>query len=191
MTAPNVRILAELLISRFRAGGKLLIAGNGGSAAMAQHMAAELLVRFRVDRDPLPALALTADSAVLTAAANDYAFEHVFERQLHGLGRAGDVLLLLTTSGMSPNLVRAARAAHAMDIFTVAFLGPSAGRLEGLVDMAWTFAAESTGRVQEAHLATIHDVCGEVESLVTTQARPPAPHRPLRVLPGQSPEGSA
>lgn len=144
-------------------GHKLLFCGNGGSAADAQHLAAEYVVRFRDDRAPLPALALTTDSSLLTAAANDYGFEHIFARQVRALGRPGDVLFLHSTSGQSPNLFRAAEEARAQGVVTVALLARGGGELAGAVDHALILPTDSGARAQELHIAIGHIVCQLVE----------------------------
>ena len=146
-----------------RAGGKVLFCGNGGSAAEAQHLAAEYVVRFSRERAPLAALALTTDASVLTAAANDHAFEEVFERQVRALGRTGDLLVLLSTSGESENLLRAARAARDGGLATVALVAKGGGRLAGMVDLALVVPTDVTARAQEIHLAVGHVVCELVE----------------------------
>lgn len=146
-----------------RSGGKVLFCGNGGSAAEAQHLAAEYVVRFSRERAPLAALALTTDASVLTAAANDHAFESVFERQVRALGRGGDLLVLLSTSGESENLLRAARAARDGGMATVALLAKGGGRLAGMVDLALVVPTDVTARAQEIHLAVGHVVCELVE----------------------------
>lgn len=146
-----------------RAGGKVLFCGNGGSAAEAQHLAAEYVVRFSRERAPLAALALTTDASVLTAAANDHAFEAVFERQVRALARTGDLLVLLSTSGESENLIRAARAARDGGLATVALLAKGGGRLAGMVDLALVVPTDVTARAQEIHLAVGHVVCDLVE----------------------------
>lgn len=155
--------MASLVERTLRSGGKLLICGNGGSAAEAQHLAAEYVVRFSRERGPLAALALTTDASVLTAAANDHAFEAVFERQVRALGRPGDLLVLLSTSGESENLVRAARAAQEGGLATVALLAKGGGRVAGLVDLALIVPTDVTARAQEMHLAMGHVVCELVE----------------------------
>jgi len=116
-------VIAQTIEGALRAGGKLLIAGNGGSAADAQHLAAEFLSRYLVDRRPLPAVALTTDTSVLTAVGNDYGFEHVFERQVSGLGRPGDVFLAISTPGRSPNILRALETARENGLVTIGFSG--------------------------------------------------------------------
>lgn len=150
-------------------GGKLLFCGNGGSAADAQHLAAEYVVRFRKRRRSLPALALTTDTSVLTAGANDFGFETIFSRQVEGLGKPGDLLFLHSTSGESENLIRAAEAAKATGVRTVAFLARGGGRLAGLVDEAFVIPTESTARAQEVHLTLGHVICQMVEDRLTEE----------------------
>jgi D-sedoheptulose 7-phosphate isomerase len=147
-----------------RNGGKLLIAGNGGSAADAQHIAAELVSRFKLDRGPLPAIALTTDTSLLTAVGNDYGFEHVFERQVQGLGRPGDVFLAISTSGRSPNVLAALRAAREMDIVTVGFTGSGGEPLRALCDVCLSVASEDTALIQQVHLVAAHAICEVVET---------------------------
>lgn len=146
-----------------RAGGKLMFCGNGGSAADAQHLAAEYVVRFSRTRPALSAVALTTDTSVLTATGNDFGFEAVFERQVAALGRPGDLLFLHSTSGDSENLVRAADSARAAGVGTVAFLARGGGRLRDRVDLAVVVPTSSTARAQEIHLALGHVVCDLVE----------------------------
>src|SRR5215471_4627802 len=126
--------IADVMIDALKSGGKILIAGNGGSAADAQHIAGEFLSRLNFDRNPLPAIALTTDTSVLTAIGNDYGFEQVFERQVRGLGRAGDVFIGLSTSGRSENVLAALRAARELDLVTVGFTGGSGGDMHDLCD---------------------------------------------------------
>jgi len=144
-------------------GGKLFFCGNGGSAADAQHLAAEYVVRFNKERRPLPGLALTTDASVLTAGANDFGFETIFSRQLEALGARGDLLFLHSTSGESENLIQAAMAAHSMGIRTVAFLAKGGGRLGSLADRAIVIPTRSTARAQEMHLTLGHIICELVE----------------------------
>lgn len=144
-------------------GRKLMFCGNGGSAADAQHLATEYVVRLGDDRAPLPALALTTDTSLLTAAANDYGFEHVFARQVRALGRPGDLLFLHSTSGRSPNLLRAAAEARAVGITTVALLARGGGALAGAVDHALVLPTDSGAHAQELHLAIGHIICQLVE----------------------------
>ncbi|MFH1764437.1 MAG: SIS domain-containing protein [Gemmatimonadota bacterium] len=162
----DVEELATEVSEVLRRGGKLFFCGNGGSAADAQHLAAEYIVRFRKERKPLPALALTTDTSVLTAGANDFGFETVFSRQLEALGTEGDLLFLHSTSGESENLLRAAEVAKAIGIQTVAFLAKGGGRLAFLADWAIVIPTESTARAQEMHLALGHIICELVEDRV-------------------------
>ena len=147
-----------------RSGGKLLFCGNGGSAADAQHLAAEYVVRFSRDRRPLAAVALTTDTSILTAAGNDYGFERVFERQVRALGQPGDLLILHSTSGQSRNLLRAAEAAREMGVRSVGILGRGGGALAGLVDLAVVVPDAATALTQEMHLMIGHIVCDIVEA---------------------------
>jgi len=146
-----------------RAGGKLLIAGNGGSAADAQHIAGEFLSRFTIDRHPLPAVALTTDTSVLTAIGNDYGFEQVFERQLRGLGRQGDAFIAISTSGRSPNILAALRAAQELKIATIGFTGSQDNPMRGLCDLCLSAPTEETPLIQQIHIVAAHAICGVVE----------------------------
>jgi len=168
--AGDVEEVAELVLRTFDAGGKLLFCGNGGSAADAQHLATEYVVRFQRHRRPLAAIALTTDTSLLTAAANDYGFEHVFARQVRALGHPGDVLFLHSTSGESPNLLAAASAARAQGITTVALLARGGGRLRELVDVALVLPTDDGARAQEIQLAIGHAVCDAVEKRVAAAA---------------------
>ena len=160
---PAIAGAAEAMIKTLRGGGKIMLCGNGGSAADAQHLAAELVGRYRKDRAPLAALALTVDTSALTAIANDYAFEEVFARQIAGLGRPGDLLLALSTSGDSANVLAAVAAARANGIATVALTGAGGGRLAPLADLAIRVPAARSNAVQELHIAVGHILCGIVE----------------------------
>jgi D-sedoheptulose 7-phosphate isomerase len=152
-------------VQSLRDGGKLLLAGNGGSAADAQHIAAELLSRFKRDRHPLPAIALTTDTSVLTAIGNDYGYEFVFERQVNGLGRKGDVFVGITTSGRSPNIVLALKAARANGLVTVGFTGTGgATALRPLCDIVLVAPADETAVIQQIHITAAHAICGLIES---------------------------
>ena len=152
-------------------GGTLMFCGNGGSAADAQHLAAEYVVRFRRERRPLRAIALTTDSSVLTAGANDFSFDDVFARQVEALGRKGDLLILHSTSGESENLIRAAAAARAADIETIALLAKGGGRLLDQVDHALVVPTESTAHAQEIHLAIGHSICDRVDRFFAEEDR--------------------
>ena len=168
--APTVEALALQVWETLEAGGRLYFCGNGGSAADAQHLAAEYVVRFARDRRPLPAMALTTDTSVLTAGANDFGFETVFSRQVEALGRPGDILFLHSTSGESENLIRAAEIAGSLGIRTVAFLAKGGGRLASRVDEALVIPTTSTARAQEIHLALGHIVCDLVEQKCAGEA---------------------
>jgi D-sedoheptulose 7-phosphate isomerase len=154
--------VADLVIHACGNGGKVLVFGNGGSAADAQHVAAEFLGRFRRDRRPLPALALSADIASITAVGNDYAFEDVFERQVEAHGLAGDIAIGLSTSGASENVIRGIRAARRKGMTTVAFSGDG-GRLREEVEYALVIPAKDTARIQEAYMLLCHILCELVE----------------------------
>jgi D-sedoheptulose 7-phosphate isomerase len=158
-----VLAISERIAASFRAGGKLLLAGNGGSAADAQHIAAEFLSRFKFDRTPLPAIALTTDTSVLTAVGNDYGFEQVFERQVRGLGRPGDVLIAISTSGRSPNVLLALKAARESGVVTVGFTGSASGAMRALCDLVLAAPSEETALIQQVHITAAHAICGLVE----------------------------
>jgi D-sedoheptulose 7-phosphate isomerase len=159
----SLAAIADRIARTFRAGGKVLLAGNGGSAADAQHIAAEFLSRFKLDRSPLPAIALTTDSSVLTAIGNDYGFADVFERQVRALGRAGDVFIGLSTSGKSANVLAALRAARELGLVTVGFTGSSASDMRGLCDFVCAAPCEDTALIQQVHLVAAHVLCLLVE----------------------------
>jgi D-sedoheptulose 7-phosphate isomerase len=162
----EVARVAERIRTTLRSGGTLFFCGNGGSAADAQHLAAEYVVRFRRERRGLPAVALTTDTSILTAAANDLGFRDVFARQVEALAGPGDLLVLHSTSGESENLLRAAEVARELSVATVAFLARGGGRLRDRVDLAVVVPTDSTARAQELHLALGHLVCAAVEGEV-------------------------
>ncbi len=162
-------LLAARAIARSLAGGaKLMVCGNGGSAADAQHLAGEFVNRLtrQFSRPPMAALALTTDTSSLTAVANDFGFEQVFERQLQALGRPGDTLLVISTSGQSENVIRAVRSAAELRIGTIGLLGGSGGRLSPLVDIAIVVPSDDVQRIQEAHLTIEHILCDLVERMI-------------------------
>jgi D-sedoheptulose 7-phosphate isomerase len=165
----QVAAIAARYQETLRGGGRLFFAGNGGSAADAQHLATEYVVRYRANRRPLAAIALTTDTSLLTAAGNDLGFDSVFARQVEALGREGDLLVLHSTSGESENLIAAAKAARAQGLATVAFLGKGGGRLKALVDHALVIPSDETSHVQEIHLALEHVI---VELVETELAKP-------------------
>jgi len=155
--------IADRIARALRDGGKVMLAGNGGSAADAQHIAAELIGRFVMDRAPLPAIALTTDTSVLTAIGNDYGFQDVFERQVRGLGRKGDVFIGITTSGRSPNVIAALKAARAMGLVTVGFTGSKGADLRALCDVTLVAPSDETALIQQVHITAGHAICGLIE----------------------------
>ncbi len=158
--------LVEWIVDTFRSGGKLLLFGNGGSAADAQHVAAEFVNRFKINRRPLPAIALTTDSSVLTSIGNDFGFDLVYVKQIQALGQAGDLVIAISTSGTSPNVVKAVETARDMGLKTVAFTGGTSrpgGDLGPIVDLLLNVPADSTAHIQETHLWLEHIVCELVE----------------------------
>lgn len=163
----EIHELARTVTQVVESGGTLFFCGNGGSAADAQHLAAEYVVRFARERAPAAALALSTDSSVLTAAGNDYGFDSIFERQVRALAGPGDLLIVHSTSGESENLLRAADAARESDVATVALLAKGGGRLATRVDQALIVPTESTARAQEVHLLIGHIVCDHVDRALT------------------------
>jgi D-sedoheptulose 7-phosphate isomerase len=157
-------VAAQAMSEALGAGRKLLVFGNGGSAADAQHIAAEFVGRFQLERDPLPALALSVNTSALTAIANDYGYEEVFARQLRGLGSAGDVALGISTSGRSPNVNGALSAARAMGMGTIGLTGGSGGDMRALCDHCIVVPADDTPRIQEGHILVAHVLCEIVET---------------------------
>ncbi|KAA5610762.1 SIS domain-containing protein [Rhodovastum atsumiense] len=155
--------MSDAITASLRAGGKLLIAGNGGSAADAQHMAAEFVVRMNYDRAPLAALALTTDSSVLTAAGNDYGYDHVFARQVQALGRRGDVFLGISTSGRSPTILRALDAARQSGLITLGFTGAAGGAMAEQCDVLLRAPSAVTALIQQIHIIAIHVICSLAE----------------------------
>ena len=158
-----IAAMAQAIEASLRAGGKLLIAGNGGSAADAQHLAAEFLSRYLLERRPFPAIALTTDTSVLTAVGNDYSFEHVFERQIRGLGRPGDVFLAISTSGRSRNILLALKAARDAGLVTLGFSGAGAAEMRGLCRHFLAAPSGETAIIQQIHQVAGHAICGLVE----------------------------
>jgi D-sedoheptulose 7-phosphate isomerase len=156
--------LVQACAESLEAGGKLLLFGNGGSAADAQHLATELTVRYREDRDPIAAVALSTDSSALTAAGNDLGFERIFARQIEALGRKGDVAIGISTSGKSPNVLLALRVAREMGLVTVALTGRDGGELPGLADHCLIVPSNATSRIQEMHILVGHALCGALEA---------------------------
>jgi D-sedoheptulose 7-phosphate isomerase len=154
-----------------RAGHKVLACGNGGSAADAQHLVAELVGRFREERRALPAIALSADTAILTAVGNDYGYEQVFARQIEALAQAGDVLLAFSTSGNSPNVLRAAERARGLGCTVLAFTGAGGGALAGHADLLVKAPSTVVARIQEMHTLCIHVICDALDALLSSPER--------------------
>src|SRR5215471_3870694 len=161
---PQMAQAADLIDQCLRAGNKLLVCGNGGSAADASHFATELVVRFAKERHALPAICLTSDSRILTAAGNDYGFDEIFARQVAAFGLPGDVLICLTTSGKSKNVERALQEAKARKLRTIAFLGRDGGSTLGMADVDLLVRGDSTARIQEAHQLLLHVLCQACEA---------------------------
>ncbi len=161
--AHAVAQVAEEIADALRQGGTLFLCGNGGSAAQCQHVAAEFTGRFRLERHGLRAVSLTTDTSALTAIGNDYGFEQVFARQLEALARADDVLIGLSTSGNSTNVVRAFEKARELGVTTIALTGPNGGDMAGLADVCVAAPSDETSAVQECHIAALHAVCEIVE----------------------------
>ena len=164
------RKIAAAIIAALRAGNKLLIIGNGGSAADAQHIAAEIVGRYKQDRPAYAAIALTTDTSALTAIANDYGFEQVFARQVAGLGSRGDVLLALSTSGRSPNILAALRTARERGLVTIGFTGSKGETLGALCDHLLVAPSDDTPVIQQIHLAVAHGICDEIEQTMMREA---------------------
>jgi len=160
---PAVEAAVTLLVTALNGGQKIMFCGNGGSAADSQHLASEFTGRFVNDRRPLAAIALTTDTSALTCIANDYSFDHVFSRQLLGLGRAGDCLVAISTSGNSRNVIRAAEAARDRGVHTIGLLGRDGGQLRELCAVPIIVPSSSTARIQEAHSFIGHTMCALVE----------------------------
>jgi D-sedoheptulose 7-phosphate isomerase len=157
--------VADVCVNAFRAGNRVLIAGNGGSAADAQHIAAEFVSRFMFDRPGLPAMALTTDTSMLTAIGNDYGFEKLFERQLEANGEKGDVFIGITTSGNSPNVLRAIARCRDLGIISVGLAG-AGGKIQSMCDHVISVPSNETPRIQESHITVGHIICGMVEQVI-------------------------
>jgi D-sedoheptulose 7-phosphate isomerase len=166
----TAQAIAAAIIGALICGNKLLLIGNGGSAADAQHIAAEIVGRYKQQRGAYAAMALTTDTSALTAIANDYGFEQVFARQVEGLGQRGDVLLALTTSGRSPNIIAALRTARQRGLVTIGFTGTGGESLRGHCDHLFLSPSDDTPVIQQIHLAALHGICDAVERAVMKQA---------------------
>ncbi len=164
---PQIIKSAEAVIAAFKSGHKLFFCGNGGSAADSQHIAAEFVGRFQKERQAWPAIALTTDTSALTALGNDYSFDIVFSRQLQALGQKGDVIIGISTSGNSKNVLEAFKQAKAMGITTIGVTGGTGGKLAPISDIAIIAASPKTARIQESHLVIFHTICELVENTLT------------------------
>ncbi|WP_297462711.1 phosphoheptose isomerase [Ferrovum sp.] len=167
--AAPIAMAAERMVQCLLTEGKILVCGNGGSAADAQHFSAELLNRFEVERPPLAAIALTTDASTLTSIANDYQFDKVFSKQVQALGQARDILLAISTSGQSPNILEAVRAAHERDMVVVALTGKGGGKLAELLtgnDVHLSVEAQNTARIQEVHILVLHCLCDAIDCIL-------------------------
>lgn len=165
--APDIEKAAKAIMTAMKDEGHLLIAGNGGSASQASHMAGELVGRYLKERKGLPAIALTTDTSVLTAWSNDYGFDTVFSRQIEALGREGDVFLGISTSGNSPNLIKGFEEAKKKGMVTISLLGREGGKTKGLADLELIVPLDSTPRIQECHILLIHILCGLIEEAIS------------------------
>ena len=168
LSAP-IAVAVELMVSSLMANGKIMACGNGGSAADSQHFAAELLNRFEMERPPLAAMALSTDTSTLTSIANDYSYDQVFSKQVRALGQPHDVLLAISTSGNSANVIEAIHAAHEREVKVVALTGKGGGKIAGVLaedDIHICVPAERTARIQEIHLLTLHCLCDGIDCLL-------------------------
>ena len=166
---PRIAEMATLLVETFSGGGKLLVMGNGGSAADAQHFVAEIVGRFKMERRGLPAIALSTDTSILTAIGNDYGFDKVFRRQVEALAVAGDLVVGISTSGNSPNVQQALELAREKGCRTVALLGKDGGSIRLCCDLALVVPSDDTPRIQEGHITIIHIVCDLLEKTMFTR----------------------
>ncbi len=158
--------MAREILKAFKSGKKILLCGNGGSAADAQHIAAEFIARFQKERRSLPAIALTTDTSILTAVANDYRYELVFSRQVEGLGQPGDVLIAISTSGNSKSILEAVKQAKQQQLVTIGFTGKEGGILKGIVDLCYHAQSSKTSHIQEMHITALHALSEVVENVL-------------------------
>ncbi len=158
--------ISEKIAISIKNGNKLMLCGNGGSAADSQHIAAEFVNRFLIERRPLPAIALTTDSSILTSIGNDYSFEDIFSKQVRALGKSGDILIGISTSGSSRNVINAIKVAKEMEIYTVAFSGGEGGELSEVSDMSFNIRGKNTARIQETHIFLGHVICELVDNIL-------------------------
>jgi D-sedoheptulose 7-phosphate isomerase len=166
-----IEAAADVCVNSLHQGGKILLAGNGGSAADAQHIAGELVSRFAFDRPGLPAIALTTDSSIMTAIGNDYGYESLFSRQIQAQGVSGDVFICYSTSGESANILSALKKAREMNIITIGFTGDRKGPMNALCDKLLAVPASDTPKIQEAHLVIGHIICGIIEERIFGELR--------------------
>tara|TARA_A100001015_G_scaffold295812_1_gene375256 strand:- start:5 stop:577 length:573 start_codon:yes stop_codon:yes gene_type:complete len=159
----SIESAIEIIYKSLKKDNKIIFCGNGGSASDSQHLAAELMGRYKLDRDPLPAISLSVDTSALTAIGNDYGYEYTFSRQLKGLGNSGDVLVAISTSGESENVVKAAEVAKEMNIYTIAFTGENISSLSEIVDLSIYASSQETNHIQEMHIAIGQLICGAIE----------------------------
>lgn len=162
----KVEQIADICVDALRNGNTILFIGNGGSAADSQHLAAELVGKLNFDRPPLAAIALTTDTSALTAIGNDYGFEHVFSRQIEALGKAGDVLIAMSTSGNSPNIIKAIETAKKYNITVVGKTGKTGGKMVGMCDLLLQDDTDNTQEIQEFHMRAGHSYCGLIEEMM-------------------------
>ena len=168
---PTIIELCEACIKSLQNGGKVMFCGNGGSAADSQHLAAELVGRYKMNRPALNSIALTTDTSILTAVGNDFGYDTIFERQVEGLGKKGDVLIRLSTSGNSKNVLLAMEKAKAMGITTVAFTGEKGGKMKEFADIAINVPSDVTNNIQEMHIAVGHIICGYIEKALAPKVK--------------------
>jgi D-sedoheptulose 7-phosphate isomerase len=168
----NTSKVVAVCANAYKNGNKILIAGNGGSAADAQHFAGELVSRFYFDRPALAAIALTTDTSILTAISNDYSYEDIFARQIQALGQQGDVFIAISTSGNSPNIIKAIHEAKSMGMTVIGLTGQSGGAMKPLCDICFCVPSDSTPRIQEGHLLIEHSLCACIEEALFGQQRP-------------------
>lgn len=161
--------IVEVIVTSLKRGGKVLIAGNGGSAADSQHISAELIGRFMKERKGLPAIALTTDSSILTCMGNDYGYNSIFKRQIEALGNKGDVFIGISTSGNSENIIEAVKEAKEKGVITIGLLGKDGGKLKKICDYNITFPYTETARIQEHHIMTYHLMCEFIENIMMEQ----------------------
>jgi phosphoheptose isomerase len=166
LLSQKIAVASDLMVSSLVNGGKILVCGNGGSAADAQHFSAELLNRFEMERPSLPSIALTTDTSTITSIANDYSFDEIFSKQIRALGHAGDILLVLSTSGQSANIIQAVKVAQAQQLRVIALTGKQGGALAALLndnDVELRVPSDSTARIQETHILILHCFCDLID----------------------------